>query len=268
MCHLRGQSARFAALLFSSFLVGAFTSSQLSKAQCTDPVPSTPIEGLVAAQPVLDWGWCVAMRENGDFTIVWIDDTPPGKLGVVRAQRYCRSGSLLGVSAALTDAGGTRSSLSVASSRLGHYCVTWTSAPGDAAPSILTTHLQEFDFDDFTFATSTPSADYNDHFPSAGASDAITNRATVSWSNAHENEGLHYAIDGAQAGTLRTCDTLCPARANFWNPCVSTRSEDGITAIVFAFDEIPVDLDSPWNIAIIVIDQNGAILEQLVAFGT
>ncbi|MBE7506288.1 MAG: hypothetical protein HS101_08395 [Planctomycetia bacterium] len=159
---------------------------------------------------------------------------------------------------------------SIASSRTGHYSVAWIGVDGAIFGEVkLFLTENQFDFDDFESiipVESPPSSASGggDEFPSAGASDALIDQATAAWANNDENPGLHFGIDGAQTATIRNCDvTTCGARVNQWLPCVSTRSEDGAFAIAFAYDEDPTLADSFLNIALVLFDETGAVLEQL-----
>jgi hypothetical protein len=236
-------------------------------AQCVDTVADQVLEGAVSAT---GRGSAVAVRDDGDFLFVWA--TPPSggldSRNMILAQRYCRDAIALGGAAALTDMNvGTHQDASVAISRGGKATAGWTGIMGLVVGSTNMTKLQnDFQFDNFAAIVPTPSPPHpgqGDHEPSAGASDAISSRATLGFSNHEENQGLHYDLDQLQQVTLRGCPDFCLTRVQQWQPCVSTRSEDGITAVAFSYDEIPNVELSPLNVALMIFDANGAIIAQL-----
>lgn len=235
-----------------------------TNAQCPDPVPATPIEAQV---DILSDGVCVAMRESGEFVVAYARARPQYR--EIRVQRFCKSGEILGSLGVLSEPG-HHEWPSIASSRTGHYSVAWIGVDGAIFGEVkLFLTENQFDFDDFESiipVESPPSSASGggDEFPSAGASDALIDQATAAWANNDENPGLHFGIDGAQTATIRNCDvTTCGARVNQWLPCVSTRSEDGLFAIAFAYDEFPTVEDSELNIAIQIYNQTGILLEEL-----
>ncbi len=269
MSIVHGDSARSripTSLCSSILLVASFAPRMHNvSAQCVDPVPSTPYEAVVAIQA---WENSVAMRENGDFVVAYSSRVNQ-YIYEIRAQRFCKSGAALGTSAALSDANGPMILPSIASSRSGHFSVAWTGIGSVLSASKFVLLQNTFDFDDFgaIIPVEAPeqSADGNDEKPSTGASDAFVNRSTVAWSNGDAHPGLHLGIDSAQISTLRACDVgaTCGDRVNHWLPCASTRSEDGAFAVAFGYDEKPLEDFSPYNIALMIFDADGILLDQL-----
>ncbi|RIK63289.1 MAG: hypothetical protein DCC65_16340 [Planctomycetota bacterium] len=207
------------------------------------------------------------MHASGDFVIAW-KQRISGFHSEIHAQRICRSGTPLGSFVPLSGEEGSVKAPSIAASRGGHYHVTWVGVGPNFGIGFYHLLAVQSDFDDFASIDRIPNPEPDeetggDETPSAGASDAEDNQATVGWTNFSANKGLHTGIDGIQADTLRECDDYCSARITQWLPCVSTRSEDGIFAIAFAYDEAPDEEDSSLNIALMVFDAEGNLLEQL-----
>jgi hypothetical protein len=257
---------RTSVVLLSALFLSFFPFSFVT-AQCVDPVADTVIESEVAAT---GRGSAVAVRDDGDFLFVWA--TPPSggldSRNMILTQRYCRDAVAFGSPAALTDMNvGTHQDASVAISRSGKATAGWTGIMGLVVGVTNMTKLQnDFEFDNFGAiipTASPPHPGQGDHEPSVGASDAIASRATLGFSNHEENQGLHYALDQVQQVTLRGCPDFCLPRTQQWQPCVSTRSEDGITAITFAFDENPNQELSPLNVALMIFDSQGQLIDQL-----
>lgn len=125
MSALDVDSARRTSCLYFTFICVLTYASLSSRgmAQCTDPVPTEPVEEQVENTIFGSLG-CVAMHEEGDFIIAWRQRID-GFRSTIRVQRFCRDGSLLESYATLSGPNDSTWMPSIAASRSGHYHAAW-----------------------------------------------------------------------------------------------------------------------------------------------